>query len=135
MNLDDECKKPDYIPEIDRDQIEQLAHIQPIVRKDGVSYFINPCDKYGVSYTWEPKLADPTPPLLALGDITTYHQYSYYGFFKPSVAEVLACIPKDMLPKVKAFEIVRSPETADDFKLDRAAFNAGYHVATTRLYA
>lgn len=34
------------------------------------------------------------------------HGYGYYGLFKPSVGEVIRQIPKDLLEKVVAFEII-----------------------------
>ena len=50
------------------------------------------------------------------------------------VAEVLKQIPEDILNQVIAFEIIGQPETADDLNKEQEALNAGYHVATTRLY-
>jgi hypothetical protein len=54
--------------------------------------------------------------------------------FKPSIAEVLAQIPEEHLEQVLAFEIVDSPNNVDDLNAEREALNAGYHIATTRLY-
>lgn len=34
------------------------------------------------------------------------HGYGYYGLFKPSVGEIIRQIPKDLLEKVVAFEII-----------------------------
>jgi hypothetical protein len=67
--------------------------------------------------------------------ITTHHSWGHYSLFKPSIAEVLAQIPAEHLNQVVAFEIVVKPETAEDLNKDLEALNAGYHVATTRLYA
>ena len=70
-------------------------------------------------------------------DFVCLHSYSYYGFFKPSVGEVLSQIKEHDLPFVKAFEIIESPQTADDFHNDSftsIAFDNGYHVSTVRLY-
>lgn len=70
-------------------------------------------------------------------DFVCLHSWSYYGFFKPSVGEVLSQIKEDDLPFVKAFEIIESPQTADDFHKDSftsIAFDNGYHVSTVRLY-
>ena len=57
-----------------------------------------------------------------------------YGMFKPSIAEVISCIPEYMWKKVYAFEIVDKPRDASDLNKEREALNAGFHVATTRLY-
>ena len=134
-----------WIPKVDEQRIRELAQrIVPLVRfaegedglfrsSGGFQYVIEPPDPFNVAYTWDPKpVARVTKPLVKLRDITTHHGYAYYGFFKPSVAEVLAQIPDDLIDKVVAFEIIAQPETADD--LHGEAFNAGYHTATTRLY-
>ena len=65
------------------------------------------------------------------------HSWNFYGFFKPSVGEVLAQIKEHDLPLVKAFEIIEGPQTVDDFHKDSftsIAFDNGYHVSTVRLY-
>ena len=129
-------KKKSWIPEVPKKRIEELAErIKPVVQfaRKG-KYYIRPVDLFGIAYTWDPKSADKATGLKLLCDITTYHTYGYYGMFKPSIAEVLAQIPAEYLDKVVAFEIVGSPETADDLNREHEAVNAGYHVATTRLY-
>ena len=55
--------------------------------------YIKPVDLFGIAYTWDPKPAGKAKDVKPLCDITTYHTYGYYGFFKPSIAEVLAQIP------------------------------------------
>jgi hypothetical protein len=102
--------------------------------RTGEKYFIKDVDLRGVAYTWSPEPTKLASNLKTHADITTYHAYGYYGMFKPSIAEVLAQIPEEYVDKIVAFEIIKSPETAKDFNYDLAAFNAGYHVATTRLY-
>lgn len=70
-------------------------------------------------------------------DFVCLHSWSYYGFFKPSIGEVLSQIKENDLPFVKAFEIIESPQTAEDFHKDSftsIAFDNGYHVFTVRLY-
>ena len=65
------------------------------------------------------------------------HTWNYYGFFKPTIGEVLSQIEENDLPFVKAFEIIEAPQTADDFNKDSftsIAFDNGYHVSTVRLY-
>ena len=129
-------KKKIWIPEVPEERIQELAErIKPVVyfARKGRCY-IKPVDLFDIAYTWEPKSADKATCLNPLCDITTYHTYGYYGMFKPSIAEVLAQIPAEHLDKVAAFEIVGSPETVDDLNREHEAVNAGYHVATTRLY-
>lgn len=70
-------------------------------------------------------------------DFVCLHSWAYYGFFKPSISEVLSQIKEYDLPFVRAFEIIESPQTAEDFHKDSftsIAFDNGYHVSTIRLY-
>ncbi|MBI4118791.1 MAG: hypothetical protein HY452_00830 [Parcubacteria group bacterium] len=139
-------KKKRWIPKIPKKRIKELAkRIKPVVRfarganglfesSEGHLFHIKPVDLFGIAYTWDPKPTDKATGLKRLCDIRTYHTYGYYGFFKPSIAEVLAQIPTEHLTEVVAFEIVESPETAGDLNREHEALNAGYHVATTRLY-
>jgi hypothetical protein len=101
----------------------------------GTLFFIDAVDPFNVAYTWDPKPTDEATGLKDLREITTYHSFSYHGFFKPSIAEVLAQIPEEHLDTVVAFEIIASPDTVDDLNREHEALSAGYHVATTRLYA
>jgi len=129
-------EKKSWIPEVPKERIQKLAErIKPVVQfaQKGRRY-IKPVDLFDIAYTWDPKSADEAMDLKPLCDITTYHTYGYQGLFKPSIAEVLAQIPAEHLDKVVAFEIVGSPKTADDLNREHEALNAGYHVATTRLY-
>lgn len=132
-------EKKKWIPDVSEDRIRELAEkIKPVVRIDGKQRYIKPVDLFRVAFTWEPKPAFFEPKnLTTLKDITTFHGWAYYGFFKPSIAEVLAQIPEELTDKVVAFEIVESPQSASDFyKTDesRAAFNDGFHTAKTRLF-
>jgi len=133
--------KKDWVWELYPDRkkkIKKLASkIRPIVRFEGVPYFIKPVHPFNVAFTWEVKRGPEAKHLTAVKDIRTFHSWSYYGFFKPSVAECIARIPEDLLDKVNAFEIVQAPQTAADFHTDEEvsqAFNASFHTATTRLY-
>lgn len=139
-------EKKSWIPEVPKGRVQELAErIKPVVRfalgekglfrsSEGHLYYIKPVDLFGIAYMWSPKPEEKVVGLKPLCDITTYHIYAYYGFFKPTIAEVLAQIPAEYLDKVVAFEIVEGPETADDLNREPEAFNAGYHVAITRLY-
>lgn len=126
------------IPKINNERItELLARIRPCVRKKDKLHFIGPLDPRDVAFTWNPTLEGEAPSdLPVLAKIRTLHTYGYYGLFKPSLAEVLAQIPADLVGKVTAFE-THGPQTADDFYRDaetKAAFDAGFHTAETTLY-
>ena len=127
-------EKKVWIPEVPKEQIVLLAKRIKPVYDFGHKHYIKPVDLFSVAYTWEPKKAKRVVGLKALCDIRTYHGFGYHGFFKPSIAEVLAQIPAEHLSKVVAFEIVDCPKDADDLNKEKEALNAGYHVASTRLY-
>lgn len=125
-----------WIPKVSVEVITELAkRIKPVVlfEKKGICY-IKPVDLFKVAFLWDTKPAKKATGLRALCEIITYHEFGYHGFFKPSIAEVLAQIPKEHLDKVTAFEIVDYPKDCDDLNKESEALNAGYHVAKTRLY-
>ncbi len=125
-----------WIPKVPKERIKELAkRIRPVVWFPVIGLcYIKRVDPFNIAFTWDPRPRWKVFGLKAICDITTYHTYGYYGFFKPSIAEVLAQIPAELLDKVVAFETVERPETVDDLNREREALNAGYHVATTRLY-
>ena len=129
-----------FIPEISRQTLEDRAsRIKPVVTflEGGgrhARYFIKEVCLHSVAYTWNPVKADKAENLEVLGQIITYHSWGHPMYFKPSVAEVLAQIPENFLDKVTAFEIVGSPEDADDLNRYTEITNAGFHMAITQLY-
>ena len=134
------------IPKVPKETIEELAkRIKPLfgfdVNVEGssvplkdISFYIEEVKLFTQSFIWDPKPKEIALGLKPIGDIKTLHTYGYGGFFKPTIAEVLAQIPKECLDKVVAFEIVWSPDTTMDFKKFQKAYDAGYHMAVTRLY-
>lgn len=124
-----------FIAPMDRDEVIRRAEtIRPVVRHDDSPHYISAVDLFEVAYTWDPKPTKKAEHLKEIQKIRTYHGYGYYGLFKPSCAEVLAQIPKSLLGRVVAFEIIEWPQTADDLNKEMVALNAGFHVATTMLY-
>ena len=135
-----------WIPEIDDERLNELARrIRPIHNFGGWygRHYVRPMKNEpdylrGIAYNW-----DPMPSLWPLfvrnlkplRDIITFHSYAYVGFFKPTIAEVLAQIPADIIDQVVAFEMMESPENACDLNREREALEGGYHTATTRLFA
>lgn len=111
-----------------------MRKIRPVVRFGNVPWYIKPTDPRKIAFAWDPKKAAETEGLQEVCEITTYHLFGYHGFFKPSVAEVLAQIPEEYLDNAVAFEIIKWPKTVDDLNLQSEVVRAGYHQATTRLY-
>ena len=134
-----------HIPWISKKEIiERYSHIKPVVKKDGNLYWSRVFDEdkiFKTSYLFcdggeKPVKEDELVPIPDK-DFRCLHGYAYWGIFKPSIAEVLTQISPEVVDSVVAFEIIASPKTADDFSRDKfttAAFNAGYHVSTVRLY-
>lgn len=120
--------------ELNDEQIAaMLQRIQPLVRYEGELYYIKPVHPREVSFMWAPERTGPAMGLKLLTTIPTLHAWGYYGFFKPSIEEVLSMIPEDLLPKVSAFETL-GPVDANDLSWQPYAFDAGYHLAVTTLY-
>jgi hypothetical protein len=96
------------IPRISNERLAELAkRIRPVVRNDSnVLVYIEPCDLRNEAFTGSPKLARKANNLVKHAVIATLHTYGYYGCFKPSIAEVLAQIPENLIEQTVAFEVV-----------------------------
>lgn len=117
----------------DGPDISHMLRIVPVVQRDARLWYIKPVDPHGQAFTWDPKPSEPADNLSVVCRIYTLHRYGYYGFFKPSIAEVLAQIPTEVAQRVVAFE-TDGPDDADDLNEDLFALDAGFHVAETTLY-
>lgn len=123
-----------YIPEIDDTTLSQLCRfIQPVVRFGRHLYYIEPCSLRYQSFLSDPKLTRRARWLEPVGTFTTYHKFGYPGFFAPSVAEVLAQIPRGWLPGVHAFSVA-GPQAAEDLNAQMDAIDKGVHRAVTTVY-
>ena len=135
------------IPKIsDEEMLERYEHIKPVITMKGKLYHFREFtlkEIKGISYLWNrdenvrEEVGDDELEVLEGRDFVCLHAYGYPGLFKPSVGEVFAQIKEQDVPFVKAFEIIESPETANDFYKDSftsIAFDNGYHVSTVRLY-
>ena len=129
------------IPKISDERLHELhARIKPVVRGaatkkgavrhgGGDLYFIQDVDLRGIAFTWDPVLTQPAEGLKELARIETYHTCGYYGFFKPSIAEVLAQIPSKYLDHCVAYECgVGSLDTSN------IVDGGSAHCVTTVLY-
>ncbi len=121
--------------ELTDDEIARLLeNIKPVVRgEDDQLYYIAPIDPKKVSFIWGPHLTNKATDLGEIAKIYTLHTWGYFGFFKPSLEEVLSMIPQRMIEIVKAFEII-GPDDAHDLNRQSSAISAGYQVAVTILY-
>lgn len=123
-----------HIPEISDEKLEGLsAHIKPLVRRGDQLFFIEDPDPRNVAFPWSPVLKEAAEDLEVLSILPTLHSFGYHGLFKPSVAEVLAQIPDELLEEAIAFE-VHAPQNTTDLSRQWDAVNSGYHVAATTVY-
>lgn len=109
---------------------ELLKHISPLVRDEGVLSTIKQPDIFKEAFNWDPEFIGPfegSESRFAL--IETYHRCGYHGLFKPSIGEVLAQIPEQLINEVVAFET----RFGDDGAICDAPGFYG-HRATTILY-
>lgn len=68
--------------------------------------------------------------LATLADVKMMHGWGYHTYFKPSVAEVIRQIPKELLDKTVAFTLIWGSTTS----LFKEEFDAGYHPSIIRLF-
>ena len=105
-------KRKYEIPKMsDKDIAHWYENIRPIVKRDTYLRKLSERELTHVAYTWLTEAIDYAEKvdftkLSVLEDIKMLHGYGYYGLFKPSVGEVIRQIPKDLLEKVVAFEII-----------------------------
>ncbi len=125
-----------WIPRVPKSHIVELSsRIRPVITFGrNEHWYVVPVDTFTQSFLWDPEKESRAQGLKVLCDIKTYHTFGYYCLFRPTVAEVIAQIPRAYIKDTVAFEIVGRPMTATDLNKDVAALNAGYHGATTRLY-
>lgn len=122
------------IPEITDGNLTLLSRkIRPLVLKDGELMCIEMPDLRHEAFSWTPTITEPATDIVEIAKIRTLHRYGYYGFFKPSVAEVIAQIPEEWIERTVAF-FTRGPADAAEMNREIEALNAGFHVAETTLY-
>ena len=135
------------IPDISQEEVmKRYKKIKPVITKNGKLYRFREFsydEIWGTSYLWNTdedvreEVGKDELEVLEDKDFVCLHSYNYYGFFKPSIKEVLAQIEERDIPFVRAFEIIDYPITPSDFYKDSftsIAFSNGYHVSTVRLY-
>lgn len=129
------------IPEMsNEDIVKWYSNIKPIVDNEGTPTYLRELTNSELqdkAYTWLTEPSDYSDivdftKLSVLADVKMLHAYGYYGFFQPSVGEVIRQIPKEYLGKVIAFEILEGAIGMNG--IFNAELNAGFHVSIVRLY-
>ena len=133
------------IPQItDEELMRRYLKIKPIAEVSNGKYWLK---NYSIdemrnkSYFWSlfDDRREPVGKILdshGHHDFQCLHPFGYHGFFKPSVAEVLAQIPEDVLKRftIDAFEIIDRPTSNGDLNMYRKAMEQGFHISVVRLY-
>jgi hypothetical protein len=132
----------DYIPLISDERLQELARIRPLIVRNGKRVYVTNTsldDLKGIAFTWAEgkSVGNVAKDLESFHTIITYHTWAYYGFFKPTQAEVLAKLNQEFtneaLQNVVAYS-TQGPETSDDLNKNPDVLNDGYHEAVTTLY-
>ena len=135
------------IPKIsDEEMQKRYEHIKPVITVNGKLHYFREFtlkELSDISYLWNSdedvreEVGENELEFLEGREFVCLHGYGYYGFFKPSIGEVLSQIKEHDVPLIKAFEIIETPQTSVDFHKDSftsIAFDNGYHVSIVRLY-
>lgn len=133
------------IPQIsDEELMRRYLKIKPIAEVGNGKYWLKDYsidEMRNTSYLWNlfPDRRKPVGEELYYHDYHEFeclHSFGFHGFFKPSVAEVLAQIPEDCLKHftIDAFEIIGRPTSSGDLNLYRKALEQGFNVSIVRLY-
>jgi len=83
------------IPEITDERLAELAAtIKPVIQyADGRYKEMAPVDLKTIAFTWDPKPKwQFARQMEVVAVVETFHDWGYCGLFKPSLAEVYACI-------------------------------------------
>ena len=138
-----EVAKTLSIPKISKEElIRRYNHIKPIVTRGYDKYYVRELTEDELinhSYLWMVESKDfgkkvNMDSLLKIVDVKMIHSFSFSGFFKPSVEEILAQIPKKFVEDTVAFEIVYYTNCQNDMNFFYNETRNDFHVSIVRLY-
>ena len=130
------------IPEIDDKGLKELYQLlKPIVTIDEMKYLLREFtlqELSNQSYIWnrneDKRDIVDLSKLETIDDFLCLHTCGYYGFFKPSIAEVLSQAPESVIEQANTFEIIESPETREDVFKYKEVIDNGFHLSKVRAY-
>ena len=132
------------IPKISKEELlARYKRIKPIVEINGKKYFLRDFTEEeltGRSYieNLDEDKREPVDMNLYVPcteyDFECIHKYGYYGFFKPSIAEVLAQIREMEVKFVDAFEIIEYPKTVEDLAKNKIIWQWLSYFKSATLY-
>lgn len=128
-----------FIPDIDPTDaaandlyIERInGGIKPLIIRDDELFYIEHRSAFD-AFGWGATVLEMAEDVVVDREIRTLHACAYYGFFKPSIDEVIRQLPEDV-DDIVAFS-VKGPDTRGDMEKEWASVEAGFHVAVTTLY-
>ncbi len=130
------------IPEIDDKRLAELYRLlKPIVTIDEIKYLLKEFTLEQLrnqTYIWncyedKREIVDSNK-LEPVEDFLCLHTWGYYGFFKPSIAEVLSQAPEKTICEANTFEIIESPKTVEDIFRYPKVIDNGFHLSKVRSY-
>lgn len=120
------------LPSISNERLKQLRDkIKPVETRDGKVWFIDN-EKYHPrtqSYNWNKKVTSEALGIEPMEEVRTLHDFGAPVFFKPSEAEVLACL--DALFTPQELEGIVAYEVDYNGLVD---VSGSHHVAYTMIY-
>lgn len=130
------------IPNISKERIQELyKKIKPIVVVNGIKYFLREftseeleSEAYAFHKYDDKRDAVRKEQLQAVRDFLCLHEFRNKYFFVPSIAEVLAQMPEEIIDDVNAFEIIEQPETVKDLDKYKEITDKGFHLSKVRTY-
>lgn len=109
---------------------EWAQKIKGVIRHNGVLYWAAECDVLVASFTFRKSFTVPAEGLTLVKEFETYYDYQYSNAPTPSLGDAIKQVPKELLGKIAAIEIVIDyKEGVIENKLLEK------HVLETRLYA
>ena len=107
LSLEDQRARDRAFSERLRISDERLAELQrrirPVVGVDENLHYIQDVDPREIAFTWSPRATKRARGLVKLTTIETIHGYGAPVYFKPSIAEVLAQIPQELIEQTLVF--------------------------------
>ena len=117
----DEIRTKMEISQEDADNL--ITFYKPLVRnaETGRLHEIELPNLFNEAFKWSPEFKDAIDlnSFVLLGPAVTYHTCAYHGFFKPTIAEVLAQVPTAFQNEATHFEVLFSDDVTQIIDRDK----------------
>ena len=130
------------IPSISYDELISLYNkIKPIAEFNGQKFLLRDFNTRELSsYPFLDSIATDIRVLVDPYKLETIEEFlclsswANYGYFRPTISEVLAQTSSNVRDYANAFEIVEQPKTRDDVFKYNSVIGNGYHLSKVRAY-